>query len=205
MNGWLMAQIVENEREEAYGYYTTVICGANPTTEFTVSNNGTQTATNVHSYLNPDGLVVNVFADTVLPNDSNFYQVSNHVPAGYIGDVEIASDLFLSVAIDAGAGTLLTSNFVATPTTGFAPMAVTFTNLSIGYDNLLWDFGEGVTSTVTSPTYTYNLPGVYTTTLTTSKIDCLDASPYLNPRSTITIEVRARSNYVYLPFISTVE
>lgn len=45
---------------------------------------------------------------------------------------------------------------------------VTFTNLSSGGPELsfLWDFGDGVTSTLDSPTHIYESAGSYTTTLT---------------------------------------
>lgn len=46
---------------------------------------------------------------------------------------------------------------------------VTFTNNSVpggtGTATYLWDFGDGTTSTATSPTKTYNTPGTYTVTL----------------------------------------
>ena len=65
--------------------------------------------------------------------------------------------------------TPLQAGFVATPTTGTAPLTVTFTNESIGaYTSSLWRFGDGFTSTLQNPVYTYNTPGDYTVTLTIS-------------------------------------
>jgi len=59
--------------------------------------------------------------------------------------------------------------FNASPTSGFAPLTVVFTNTSTGdYTVSLWDFGDSVTSTRESPTHTYTLPGVYTVTLRVS-------------------------------------
>ncbi len=58
--------------------------------------------------------------------------------------------------------------FSATPLTGIAPLTVTFVNSSTGATDYLWDFGNGATLTVISPTYTYVQPGVYTVTLTAS-------------------------------------
>lgn len=59
------------------------------------------------------------------------------------------------------------ANFTATPVTGIAPFTVTFTNIATGdYDTTLWDFGDGITSTLSSPTHTYTIPGVYTSTFT---------------------------------------
>ncbi|RLC86129.1 MAG: hypothetical protein DRI79_10450 [Chloroflexi bacterium] len=59
------------------------------------------------------------------------------------------------------------AGFIAAPTEGIAPLTVVFTNTSTGdYTASLWDFGDGVTSTLESPTHTYTTPGVYTVTLT---------------------------------------
>jgi PKD repeat protein len=57
--------------------------------------------------------------------------------------------------------------FTASPTSGFAPLTVVFTNTSTGgYVVSSWDFGDSVTSTRASPTHTYSLADVYTVTLT---------------------------------------
>jgi RHS repeat-associated protein len=58
------------------------------------------------------------------------------------------------------------ANFSATPRLGVAPLSVTFTNLTtptVGA-TFQWDFGDGVTSTLTNPVHTY-APGYYTVTL----------------------------------------
>ena len=60
------------------------------------------------------------------------------------------------------------ANFNASPVTGTAPLTVTFTNTSQpanGITSYLWNFGDGVTSTITNPVKTY-APGYYTVTLT---------------------------------------
>ncbi len=57
--------------------------------------------------------------------------------------------------------------FGASPRFGPAPLMVTFTDQSSGdYADSLWDFGDGVTSTLASPTHTYSVVGAYTVTLT---------------------------------------
>jgi len=64
---------------------------------------------------------------------------------------------------------VVTADFTASPTEGVAPLAVTFTNTSSGdYTSSLWDFGDGITSTLESPTHVYTSGGVYTVTLTMS-------------------------------------
>jgi PKD repeat protein len=57
-----------------------------------------------------------------------------------------------------------------------APSLVNFTNLSTDGDNLLWDFGDGTTSTNVNPSHIYNTPGDYTVKLvTSSNLGCSDS------------------------------
>jgi uncharacterized repeat protein (TIGR01451 family) len=59
--------------------------------------------------------------------------------------------------------------FDAVPLEGSVPFTVGFTNTSTGdFTDVLWDFDDGVTSTLLNPTHTYSLDGRYTTTLTIS-------------------------------------
>ena len=61
------------------------------------------------------------------------------------------------------------ADFVASPTRGGAPLAVTFTDKSLGAPTSWnWDFGDGSTSTVQNPTHTYTQLGTYTVTLIAS-------------------------------------
>ncbi len=61
------------------------------------------------------------------------------------------------------------ARFTLTPATGCGvPLLVTFTDNSILPQTWLWDFGDGNTSTVPSPTHTYTALGNYTVTLTVS-------------------------------------
>jgi PKD repeat protein len=61
------------------------------------------------------------------------------------------------------------ADFSATPTSGTAPLAVQFTDLSTGNPtSWLWDFGDGNSSTSQNPSHTYTLAGTYTVTLTAS-------------------------------------
>jgi uncharacterized repeat protein (TIGR01451 family) len=60
-----------------------------------------------------------------------------------------------------------TANYTATPTEGPAPLNVQFTDTSEGtVTRWLWDFGDGMTSTVQHPTRLYTSAGTYTVTLT---------------------------------------
>ncbi len=69
-------------------------------------------------------------------------------------------------------GAVGAADFSGTPTSGNAPLSVTFTDLSTG-DILAWDwdFGDTGTSTDQSPTHEYVTPGVYTVTLVVTDYD----------------------------------
>ena len=79
---------------------------------------------------------------------------------------------------------------------GTAPLTVTFTNQSTGdYTDLVWNFGDGITSTLGNPTHVY-AAGVYTVTLRVSGpggTDVFTRSNYIN--------VSAPQWHVYLPVI----
>ncbi|MDZ4235385.1 MAG: PKD domain-containing protein, partial [Dietzia sp.] len=61
------------------------------------------------------------------------------------------------------------ASFTATPISGRAPLAVTFTDTSSGIPTTwFWNFGDGTTSTQQNPTKTYTVPGTYTVQLTAS-------------------------------------
>lgn len=62
------------------------------------------------------------------------------------------------------------SAFEASPTTGQAPLTVLFADTSAaGTTNITdwqWDFGDGLTSTLRNPSHIYEMPGLYTVSLT---------------------------------------
>jgi PKD repeat protein len=49
----------------------------------------------------------------------------------------------------------ITSNFTADNFEGCHPLEITFTDLSVNAINYYWDFGDGASSTETSPTHTF--------------------------------------------------
>ena len=114
----------------------------------------TQIAADAHSSfaLRPDG--------TVVAWGGNDYGQCN-VPDGLLASS--ISGGFHSLAIDATP----MASFVASTETGTAPLAVQFTDTSIGTPTAwLWEFGDGETSALQNPSHTYTEPGLYTVTLT---------------------------------------
>lgn len=71
-----------------------------------------------------------------------------------------------------------TSQFTVTPSTGCAPLSVSFNNTSIAATSSSWNFGNGNTSTSASPpAQNYTTPGTYLISLTsTSSTGCTDVS-----------------------------
>jgi len=60
-----------------------------------------------------------------------------------------------------------TAKFRASPTSGYAPLTVSFTDQSEGtITSRSWDFGDGARSTSQNPSHTYSSAGGYTVTLT---------------------------------------
>ena len=66
--------------------------------------------------------------------------------------------------------------FTASPTTQCVGQPIQFTDQSTGgADQWLWDFGDGSTSAVQNPVYTYTKPGTYDVTLTAYNQGCLQS------------------------------
>jgi PKD repeat protein len=64
----------------------------------------------------------------------------------------------------------LKSKFMANPNSGKAPLAVKFTDVSIGNPtSWKWDFGDGATSTEQNPTHTFTTGGAFDVKLTISR------------------------------------
>ncbi len=82
-----------------------------------------------------------------------------------------------SATMDFTLGHPLTSTFSNSPSLLCQHEAVTFTNESVGATGYLWSFGNGATSTVSDPSYTYNNSGKYTISLVASNdIPCYDTA-----------------------------
>jgi hypothetical protein len=90
------------------------------------------------------------------------------------------------------------ANFNYSYTDNVAPAEVTFTNLSTDAEEYLWDFGDGNSSTSSSPTHTYDDGGDFMITLratgrggnasTSKSINILDPTTYsVRNLSTVTL------------------
>ncbi|HEV7622995.1 MAG TPA: alkaline phosphatase family protein [Amnibacterium sp.] len=90
-----------------------------------------------------------------------------------LGDAATSTDLadLFSTPPFSGGGVAggPSAGFSATPTSGPAPLAVSFSDASTGSPtSWAWDFGDGTTSTTSSPSHTYATAGTFTATLTAS-------------------------------------
>jgi PKD repeat protein len=92
--------------------------------------------------------------------------------AGGIGGIGFTDQTF--AASNGGGGSTGVATFTQIPasanfgsdvTSGMNDLTVNFTNLSQGGDTFLWTFGDGSTSTATSPSHVYVNPGTYTVSL----------------------------------------
>ena len=97
-----------------------------------------------HEYLNPGDFTVTLTVTG--PGGSDTLVKTNYITASYPEP---------------------TADFEGTPTNGNAPLEVTFTDLSVdSVDSWVWDFGDGGTSTLQNPLYTYTDAGTYDVSLT---------------------------------------
>jgi PKD repeat protein len=72
------------------------------------------------------------------------------------------------------------ADFTVDTNSGPAPLAVKFSDTSSGTINTwLWNFGDGVTSNLQSPSHTYNQAGTYNATLTVSNATGSDSKTVL--------------------------
>ncbi|MDB5192416.1 MAG: hypothetical protein JWQ96_1979 [Segetibacter sp.] len=84
-----------------------------------------------------------------------------------------------------------------TPRTGCAPYNAVFNNTSAGGQQFFWNFGDGATSTSSSPTHLYPSPGTYTVRLTA--IDSATCNIIDSTSFTITVSGIPVASFNYLP------
>ncbi|MGB9724124.1 MAG: PKD domain-containing protein [Chloroflexia bacterium] len=126
-----------------------------------------------------DGITSTVENPTHTYAASGLYTVTFR-PCNAVGCDE-AEDTFQVLPLPAAAFTYTTAGLV-----------VTFTNASQNAGAFLWDFGDGITSTIESPTHAYASEGAYTVTLTATG-SC--------GRDTAVRVVRVETYRIYLPLV----
>ena len=101
-----------------------------------------------------------------------------------------------SVVIQIRVAGILLAQF-ETPPAGCAPYTAFFDNTSLGGQQFVWDFGDGTTSTESSPTHLYPNPGTYTIHL--SATDNLTCNPTSDTSITITVVEGPVSSFEFSP------
>jgi PKD repeat protein len=102
---------------------------------------------------------------------------------------------FRPTMVGGGCSPTPAADFSGTPTSGLAPLAVNFTDLSAGGPTAWsWTFGDGGTSSSQNPSHTYTVPGVYNVALTITNAcgnNTMTKSSYVTvtgPTTTITYD-----------------
>ena len=84
---------------------------------------------------------------------------------------------------------LLVADFTANPSSGYAPLAVQFTDISQNAAGWTWDFGDGATSNEQNPSHIYSTEGTYNVNLVVSNAN--GTSP---KSATITVQSQSSSD-----------
>jgi predicted outer membrane repeat protein len=120
-----------------------------------------------------DPAFVNAVADNLrLNSGSPCINTGNNQAPGILPTDLDGEARIMGGSIDMGAyeytgAVLPVALFSAAPVAGTAPLAVTFSDESLGeITSWAWDFGDGQTSTVQNPQHTYAAAGNYTVSLT---------------------------------------
>ncbi len=94
-------------------------------------------------------------------------------------------------------------DFQAQPVVGFEQLTVTFTNTSQFADSFVWDYGDGITSTIAAFTHShfYAMPGVYTVTL--AGTNQYGTRTLMRPQA-ITVFDRPAPDFVAVPALGAV-
>ncbi|MFZ0828411.1 MAG: LamG-like jellyroll fold domain-containing protein [Verrucomicrobiia bacterium] len=142
--------------------------GPSSATLYLMNTNGIVSATHAYTHVvqNFDGI-------TLIGDDSSDGGNGSRSFNGAIDDVAVFKSTLslnqLKTLFSAGAAPV--ASFTGTPTTGLAPLSVTFIDASTGnITNRHWIFGDGNTldTTAKSVPYTYNTAGTYSVTLVES-------------------------------------
>lgn len=126
----------------------------------TLTDTSTQSPTSWQWDFEDDGTIDSTDQNpTFVYNTPGTYSV-RLIATNEAGDVATTKTDLITANVPVNAG------FTANPTSGIAPFTVTFTNTTTGGVSYAWNFGDGGSSTATSPTHQYTVGGVYLVTLT---------------------------------------
>ena len=104
--------------------------------------------------------------------------------------------LLLTLCFAAAACKKIDVNFDYSPSAPRAGEAVKFSNLSSSGEDWEWSFGDGVTSTLRSPSHTYKRPGTYVVSLQVDKKKSLRATRQITVFDTVPTFVCADSTFL---------
>ncbi len=89
-------------------------------------------------------------------------QAANDLYGACSPEVIATTNAWYAVGVGPVFSATVAASFTSNATTScIVPLTVNFTNTSTNASNATWYFGDNTTSTVFSPTHTYNLPGTY--------------------------------------------
>jgi PKD repeat protein/beta-lactamase superfamily II metal-dependent hydrolase len=105
--------------------------------------------------------------DIVITTDGvSYYTVTANGAITQGPDERNAAGLPATFYFEEGGSGSITANFTGSPTSGTAPLTVSFTDQSTSATSWSWNFGDGGTSTSQNPSHTYTTAGTYTVSLT---------------------------------------
>ncbi len=130
-------------------------------------------------------------SSATVPNASHLFQTAGHIPVTLrVCNVTDPCSTTTAKFVDVSP----LAQFTATPTTGYAPLSVQFTDTSLGAPDVwLWNFGDGNTSTSQNNQYTFFRSGIYIVNLTSTK-DSLS-----NKSANMTIIVNPKADFSIIP------
>jgi gliding motility-associated-like protein len=122
------------------------------------------------------------------PSITTTYLVTGVSPSGCIGTNSVTVTVLPQPVAD----------FIPSTTTGEAPLEVIFENTSLNATNYIWNFGNGLSGTLSNPivSTTYHQGGTYTIILIASNGVCADTT-------SVVITVIASDLIIYVPNVFT--